>query len=129
MLKQAVDWPLALNSLITITPGGAQVTDFQGLSSTGAPANGSSSSSATTAGSSGSSATTSASIGTVNLQVTGPGPSLAVSEAWINAVAGSKLFANPVQGATVGNPNGTISFPFTISVTPNASLDKNASLK
>ena len=27
------------------------------------------------------------------------------------------------------NPDTTISFPFGVSVTPNASLDKNASLK
>ena len=72
---------------------------------------------------------TSAAIGTIQLGVIGPGPSLSISEAWINAVAGSQLFANPVQGATVANPDTTISFPFSISITPNASLDKNASLK
>jgi type IV pilus assembly protein PilM len=138
VLKSAVDWPLALSNLITITPTGAQVTTFNGTSSSAAPGTSgtsgtsSSATSATTAGStasSGSSATTSAAIGSIDLQVNGPGPSLAISEAWINAVAGSKLFANPVQGATVGNPDGTISFPFTLSVTPDASLDKNASLK
>ena len=58
-----------------------------------------------------------------------PGPSLSISEAWINAVAGSQYFANPVQGSTLVNPDTSISFPFTISITPNGSLDKNASLK
>jgi hypothetical protein len=53
---------------------------------------------------------------------------LSISEAWINAIAGSPFFANPLQGATTSQDN-IISFPFTISVTPNASLDKNASLK
>jgi hypothetical protein len=61
--------------------------------------------------------------------VTGPGPSLTISEAWINAVSSSQLFANPLQGATTANPDSTISFPFTISITPDASLSKNASLK
>jgi hypothetical protein len=74
-------------------------------------------------------APTTAAIGTIQFAVTGPGPSLSISEAWINAVAGSQLFANPLQGATVVNPNTTISFPFSVSITPNASLDKNASLK
>ena len=77
----------------------------------------------------GSTAPTSAAIGTIQLGVTGPGPSLSISEAWINAVAGSQLFANPLQGATTVNPDTTISFPFSVSVTPNASLGKNASLK
>ena len=61
--------------------------------------------------------------------MTGPGPSLSISEAWINAISSSLFFANPLQGATTVNANSTISFPFTISVTPNASLSKNASLK
>ncbi len=61
--------------------------------------------------------------------MTGPGPSLSISEAWINAIAGSPYFANPLQGATTVNSDTTISFPFAISITPNASLDKNASLK
>jgi hypothetical protein len=65
----------------------------------------------------------------VDLNVTGPGPSLSISEAWINAVAGSQFFANPIQGATTVNPDATISFPFGVSITPNASLEKNASLK
>jgi hypothetical protein len=81
------------------------------------------------AGTPGASAPTSAAIGTIQLGVKGPGPSLTISEAWINAIAGSQLFANPLQGATTVNPDSTISFPFTVSITPSASLDKNASLK
>ncbi|MGO8871575.1 MAG: type IV pilus assembly protein PilM [Acidimicrobiales bacterium] len=135
VLNSAVDWPLALNTLVSITPAGAKVQMFSGTAVAATSAStssaGTASSSATTASSaSGSSnATTSAAIGTIQLSVTGPGPSLSISEAWINAIAGSPLFANPLQGATVVNPDSSISFPFTISITPEASLDKNASLK
>ena len=138
VLNSAIDWPLVLNNLISITPSGAQVQSFDGASTatTGSSATGTaSSSSPTTAASSSTSATsassttTSAAIGTVQLGVTGPGPSLSISEAWINAVVRSQLFANPLQGATTVNPDSTISFPFTVSITPNASLTKNASLK
>jgi len=73
--------------------------------------------------------TQSAAIGTINLTVNGPGPSLSISEAWINAISTSQFFANPVQGSTTVEPDSSISFPFTISVTPAASLSKNASLK
>jgi type IV pilus assembly protein PilM len=134
VLGSAVDWPVALTQLIAITPANAEVQSFSGTSSTTAP--GTSSSGATTASASASpsstasgNATTSAAIGTIQLGVTGPGPSLSISEAWINAIASSSLFANPIQGSTVVNSNATISFPFAISVTPNASLEKNASLK
>lgn len=131
VLNSAVDWPLALNGLISITPANAQVQAFNGAATT--PVAGSTASaSATTASTSasgGSTSTTSAAIGTVQLGVTGPGPSLSISEAWINSIAGSQLFANPLQGATVVNPDTSISFPFTISITPAASLDKNANLK
>jgi hypothetical protein len=132
VLNAAVDWPLALGNLISITPANAKVQTFVGAAAT--PAVGSASSTSgiaaapsTTAASS--SSTTSAAIGTVQLAVNGPGPSLSISEAWINAIAGSQLFANPLQGATVVNSDTSISFPFAVSVTPNASLDKNASLK
>ncbi len=133
VLNEAVDWPLALSNLISITPAGAKVDTFVGQTLTATPASGSSSSStsSSTAGSTSSGAatsTTSAAIGTIQLGVTGPGPSLTISEAWINAIAGSQLFANPIQGATTATGN-TIAFPFTISITPNASLSKNASLK
>ena len=131
VLNAAVDWPLALNNLISITPATAKVQTFTGA--TQAPVAGTSSSAApatsSTSTTTSSTATTSAAIGTIQLNVTGPGPSLSISEAWINAVSGSQYFANPVQGATTVNPDSTISFPFTISITPNASLSKNASLK
>ena len=134
VLGAAVDWPLALNNLIAITPKGAEVQSFNGLANSAAGSTTPSSSGATTAAttatsSTASNSTTSAAIGSIATTVTGPGPSLSISESWINAVAGSKFFANPLQGATVVNPNTTITFPFAVSITPNASLDKNASLK
>jgi type IV pilus assembly protein PilM len=132
VLDSAIDWPSVFNNLVAITPAGAEVQSFSGAS-TSATSTASGASTATTTGtassSTASSGTTSAAIGTVQLGVTGPGPNLTISEAWINAVSGSQLFANPLQGATTANPDSTISFPFTVSVTPNASLSKNASLK
>jgi len=128
VLNAAVDWPLVFSNLFLITPTGAQVQGLKGTSV--APAGAASTAgAATTAANVAPSTSTSAAIGTVDFGVTGPGPSLSISESWINAVAGSKYFANPIQGPTVVNPNTTISFPFSISVTPEASLDKNASLK
>jgi hypothetical protein len=135
VLGSAVDWPLALGNLISITPPGAEVQSFSGSSTTGTSGTGASTSAGATTASTasgattGRSTTTSAAIGNIQLGVTGPGPSLSISEAWINAIAGSSLFANPIQGATVVNSDSTISFPFDVSVTPNASLEKNASLK
>jgi type IV pilus assembly protein PilM len=135
VLDAAVDWPTAISNLFTITPANAEVQALSGSSvattSGSSTAAGTTSTSAASAGSStaSSSSTTSAAIGTIQFGVTGPGPSLSISAAWINAIAGSTLFANPIQGQTVVNPNTTISFPFSISVTPEASLSKNASLK
>ncbi len=134
VLDAAIDWPLVFNNLVAITPAGAKVQSFNGAAtaSTGSAAASTTTAATTSAGTGstgGSSTPTSAAIGTVQLGVTGPGPSLTISEAWINAVSSSTLFANPVQGATTANPDGTISFPFTISISPNASLSKNASLK
>jgi hypothetical protein len=124
VLNSAVDWPLALSSLIAITPADASVQSFDGsqivagaTTSTGGEVTGAAT------------GTQAAAIGTIDLNVSGPGPSLSISEAWINAISGSTYFANPLQGATTVDPNGTISFPFTVSVTPAASLSKNASLK
>ena len=117
----------SLNTLIAITPPNAQVLTFNGTTTPAAA--GAAASTGTTAAAPGASAPTSAAIGTIQLGVKGPGPSLTISEAWINAIAGSQLFANPLQGATTVNPDSTISFPFTVSITPSASLDKNASLK
>ncbi len=132
VLSSAVDWPLALSNLISITPANAKVLTFTGAAtSTSKTAVGAEASTASqpVGAAVGSSGPTSAAIGTIQLDVNGPGPSLSISEAWIDAVAGSQLFANPLQGATVVNTDTTITFPFSISVTPNASLDKNASLK
>ncbi len=142
VINSAVDWPLALNTLISITPPNAKVQAFDGAAvtpvggatgaagATGASATTTSGGATTSAGAPGaSSGPTSAAIGTVQLAVTGPGPSLSISEAWINAIAGSKVFANPLQGSTVANPDSTISFPFTVSITPAGSLDKNGNLK
>jgi type IV pilus assembly protein PilM len=125
VLNSAVDWPVALSDLISITPAGAQVESFNGTTTSAASSTtGSTSASSTTSAT----ATTSAAIGTIQLGVTGPGPGLSISEAWINAISGSQYFANPLQGATTSS-GATITFPFTISITPNASLTKNASLK
>jgi type IV pilus assembly protein PilM len=134
VLSSSVDWPLALSNLISITPSQAQVQSFAGTALSASTTSAGTSTGSTTAGAStgtsgSSGAPTSASIGSIDLQVTGPGPSLSISEAWINAIASSELFANPLQGNTAVGPNGTISFPFSISITPKASLDKNASLK
>ena len=122
MLNQAIDWPLALSNLISITPAHASVLTFDGTELTGSTATG-------TAATGTATGTRSAAIGTIELDVNGPGPSLSISEAWINAISTSQFFANPVQGATTVEADGSISFPFTISVTPAASLSKNASLK
>jgi type IV pilus assembly protein PilM len=130
VLNSAIDWPLALNSLIAITPPQASVLTFTGsaLSATGT-ATGTATALPGAAKPGVATGTQSAAIGTIDLSVNGPGPALATSEAWINAVSTSQLFANPVQGATTVETDGTISFPFTVSVTPAASLSKNASLK
>ena len=131
VLNSAIDWPVALNNLISITPPKAQVQSFNGATTTAAAGSGASggATTATPPASATGGATTSAAIGTIQLAVTGPGPSLSISAAWIDAISASKLFANPLQGSTTVNPDSTISFPFTISITPNASLNKNASLK
>ena len=121
VLNTAVDWPLALSSLISITPPNASVQSFNGTQLTASTAAAGASGAAT--------GTQSAAIGTINLNVKGPGPSLSISKAWIDAVSGSQYFANPLQGTTAVNIDSTISFPFTISVTPSAGLSKNASLK
>jgi cytoskeletal protein RodZ len=133
VLDAAVDWPTALAGLFRITPANAEVQAMSGSAvvATSGTAAATTPTTAAPAGSSAasSSSTTSAAIGTIQFGVTGPGPSLSISAAWINAIAGSTLFANPLQGATVVNPDSTISFPFSVSVTPAASLSKNASLK
>ncbi len=100
VLSSAIDWPLAWNQLVAITPAGAQVQSFNGTTVAPATTSGSVSrpSSTTTASSAAASGTatagsapTSAAIGTVAIGVVGPGPDLSISEAWINAIAGSHV--------------------------------------
>lgn len=133
VLNSAVDWPVALANLISITPSNAKVLTFSGAAgsttTSGTAAAGTASTTSEVSSNSSAGGPKSAAIGTIQLNVNGPGPSLSISEAWINAIEGSALFANPLQGATVVNSDASISFPFAISVTPNASLSKNASLK
>jgi type IV pilus assembly protein PilM len=93
VLNSAVDWPLALTNLVSITPANAKVQSFAGTATS--TTTGTSSSAAattttpTTVPAGGAAAPTSAAIGNIQLGVTGPGPSLSISEAWINAIAGS----------------------------------------
>ena len=122
VLGAAVDWPAVLAESVRITPAQAKVQTYNGASAEATAAQGGGTPAA-------SNRPKSQAIGTVQMDVTGPGPSLAISEAWINAVSGSKLLTDPVQGATTANADGSISFPFTVSITPAASLDKNGSLK
>ena len=88
-----------------------QVADVRrrGSDSDGAAAATATAAAATTAATSasspsGASSTTSAAIGTIQIDVNGPGPSLSISEAWINAIAGSPYFANPAPGDHDGEP-------------------------
>lgn len=122
VLAQAVDWPAVLAETIRITPAQAKVQSYDGTASEGVAPGSTPATPVTTT-------PKSAAIGSVNMNVTGPGPSLAISEAWINAVSTSALLADPIQGATTANSDGSITFPFSVSVTPVASLEKNASLK
>ncbi len=124
VLNSAVDWPAVLSGLIAITPPGAQVDSFNGTSTSATSGTGSTS--ATTAAGT---PPASAAIGSVQLNVTGPGPNLAISQAWITKVGQSPLFANPVQGATTTTSSGQVAFPFSLSVTPTAGLAKNASVR
>ncbi len=123
VLNSAIDWPLALNNLIAITPANASVLTFSGSELTAADADRRRSSRELPA------APSRPPSGRSTLDVNGPGPSLSISEAWINAISTSQFFANPLQGATTVETNSSISFPFNISITPAASLSKNASLK
>jgi type IV pilus assembly protein PilM len=128
VLNSAVDWPAVLGGLISITPPGAQVQSFSGTS-TAATSGSTPTAGATSTTTAAGTPSASAAIGSVQLDVTGPGPNLAISQAWITKVAQSPLFANPVQGATTATSTGNVAFPFTLSVTPSAGLAKNASVK
>ena len=127
VLNSAVDWPAVLGGLISITPPGAQVQSFGGTSTTTTP--GSTAAAGATSTTTAGTPSASAAIGSVQLAVTGPGPNLAISQAWITKVSQSPLFANPVQGATTTTSTGDVAFPFSLSVTPSAGLAKNASVK
>jgi type IV pilus assembly protein PilM len=124
VLKAAVDWPLAFTGMVNATPGGATpiaVTSFDG------------STNATTAASTPSSATQgpqAASIGTVKLNLMGPGPGLASPRAWTIAMSiPGGLFGNPVIPSSTTNTNGSVSFPSTVSILPKASLLNNKGLQ
>ena len=139
VLNSAIDWPLVLNNLISITPSGAQVKSFDGAAT------------ATT----GSSAT-----GTASRRHRRPLPPRAAPLRAVHRAARPRLPSAPFswespgrvracpsrrRGSTLSparsssptrsraptsvNPDSTISFPFTVSITPNASLSKNGSLK
>ena len=122
VLGQSIDWPQALGNLISITPARLQVQSFVGTSGNGT---------ATTPVTTPATPSVSASIGFVATALTGPGPGLTSPSLWTQAIANdpAKMFANPVPTSITANPDGSVSFPFTISVTPFASLAKNASLQ
>ncbi|MHB1711610.1 MAG: type IV pilus assembly protein PilM [Acidimicrobiales bacterium] len=126
VLGQSIDWPRALTNLIGITPAQLRVQSFVGTTGNGTTP-------PTTASAAGAPASNavSASIGFVATALTGPGPGLTSPSKWTQAIAHdpSKMFANPVPTSIVTNPNGSVSFPSTISITPFGSLSKNASLR
>ncbi len=55
--------------------------------------------------------TTSAAIGTIQLEVTGPGPSLSISEAWINVDLDVPALCQPAAGCDLGQPRLTDLLP------------------
>lgn len=125
VLNAAVDWPSALGNLIAITPKNIEVQAFSGTTGN-APTSGATSAAPATAG-----GTASAVIGSVSTSLTGPGPGLTSPSQWIQAIAGDtpQLFVSPVPSSVVTNPNGSVSFPSSISITALASLAKNASIQ
>jgi type IV pilus assembly protein PilM len=137
VLASSVDWPTALGNLIAITPANIKVLTYVGTTGASA-ASGSSSAAGTTtttttvptAGATGSTVP-GATIGTVSTSLTGPGPCCSSPSQWQSAIANDpqKMYAYPVPTSVVTNPDGTVSFPSTISVTAFASLAKNASLQ
>ncbi len=125
VLTSAIDWPSALGNLIAITPLNVEVQSFSGTTGNA------STSGAAAAASSASPGSPSNAIGSVPTSLTGPGPGLTSPSKWIQAIAADtpKLFISPVPTSVITNPNGSVSFPSSISVTPLASLAKNASLQ
>ncbi len=131
VLGASIDWPNALSNLISITPPKLQVQSFAGTTGNGS-ATGSTTGAATpTTATPAASSTVSPAIGFVATALTGPGPGLTSPSLWTSAIANdaAKLFANPVPTSITTNSDGSVSFPSTISVTPAASLAKNASLQ
>jgi type IV pilus assembly protein PilM len=122
VLNASIDWPAALSNLISITPPNVKVQSFSGTTG-----NGTTGSATPATGSS----TTVPAIGSLATSLTGPGPGLTSPSLWQQAIATDPghLFANPVPTTVVKNPDGTVSFPSTISVTSAASLAKNASIQ
>jgi type IV pilus assembly protein PilM len=132
VLGESIDWPNALANLIAITPPKLQVQSFVGTTGNGsATATATPTATAPTTATPAASSTVSASIGFVATALNGPGPGLSSPSLWTSAIANdaAKLFANPVPTSITTNPDGSVSFPSTISVTPAASLAKNASLQ
>ena len=123
VLGQSIDWPQALTDLISITPARLQVQSFVGTTGNGTAPTPATTTPATPS--------VSASIGFVATALTGPGPGLTSPSQWTQAIANdpAKMFANPVPTSIATNTDGSVSFPSTISVTPFASLAKNASLQ
>ncbi|HEV3265467.1 MAG TPA: type IV pilus assembly protein PilM [Acidimicrobiales bacterium] len=131
VLGASIDWPNALSNLIAITPPNLQVQSFAGTTGNGSAAASTAGAVTPTTATPAASSSVSASIGFVATALNGPGPGLTSPSLWTSAIANdsAKLFANPVPTSITTNTDGTVSFPSTISVTPAASLAKNASLQ
>jgi len=129
VLAESVDWPQALGNLIAITPASIKVESFVGATAvTPGVAPGATAPTAGTAG------TTTAAIGSVQTNLTAPGPCCSYPSQWQLAIANDpqKMFANPVPSSVTTTVSGTtsiVTFPSTISITAFASLAKNASLQ
>ncbi|HEX3841234.1 MAG TPA: type IV pilus assembly protein PilM [Acidimicrobiales bacterium] len=131
VLGASIDWPNALSNLISITPPKLQVQSFVGTTGNGTATASTTGSATPTTATPAASSSVSASIGFVATALNGPGPGLTSPSLWTSAIANdaAKLFANPVPTSITTNTDGSVSFPSTISVTPAASLAKNASLQ
>ena len=131
VLGSSIDWPNALSNLIGITPPNLQVQSFVGTTGNGSATASTTGAATPTTATAAASSTVSPAIGFVATALTGPGPGLTSPSLWTSAIANdaAKLFANPVPTSITTNTDGSVSFPSTISVTPAASLAKNASLQ
>jgi type IV pilus assembly protein PilM len=131
VLGASIDWPNALNNLIAITPTKLQVQSFVGTTGNGSATASTTGAATPTTATPAASSTVSPAIGFVATALNGPGPGLTSPSLWTSAIANdsAKLFANPVPTSVTTNGDGSVSFPSTISVTPAASLAKNASLQ